>query len=163
MQEATNLFDALKQSNQRIVFAESCTGGMVAFEMTQIPGVSEVFCGSAVTYREATKQKWLGVDAELIQDHTAVSAPVAHQMAAGALAQTPEADLAVANTGHLGPNAPEGFDGLVFIATAKNSKGKAQVRVEQHQLEKSKRAARQIEATQLVLRAAIQLASQKPS
>jgi nicotinamide-nucleotide amidase len=155
MQEATNLFDALKQSNQRIVFAESCTGGMVAFEMTQIPGVSEVFCGSAVTYRETTKQAWLGVDGETMQALTAVSAPVAHQMAAGAMSQTPEATLALSITGHLGPNAPEGFDGLVFIAVAKKVKGKTLVKVAHHQLTQTTRPKRQREATQLVLTTAI--------
>ncbi|KAA1258485.1 Nicotinamide-nucleotide amidohydrolase PncC [Rubripirellula obstinata] len=155
MQEATELIDALKQSNGKIVFAESCTGGMVASELAQVPGVSDVFCGSAVTYREATKQSWLGVDGETMQALTAVSAPVAHQMAAGALSQTPEATIAVSITGHLGPNAPEGFDGLVFIAVAKTVKGKTLVKVAHHQLTQTKRVQRQVEATQLVLTTAI--------
>lgn len=151
MQAATDLFEALKSANAKVVFAESCTGGMVACEMTKLPGVSEVFCGSAVTYREDTKQRWLGVDGETIQTLSAVSAPVAHQMASGVLSQTPEATLAVAITGHLGPQAPQGLDGCVFVAVAKIVKGKTVVKVTQHQLETTTRSKRQIEATTLVI------------
>ena len=157
MESARLLIEALKQSENKIVFAESCTGGMVACEMTKVPGASEVFCGSAVTYREDTKQRWLGVDGETIANLTAVSAPVAHQMASGALSQTPEATVAVSITGHLGPNSPHGFDGVVFIATARTIKGKVIVKVVGHELTKPKRAARLIEATELVLQAAIDL------
>jgi nicotinamide-nucleotide amidase len=128
---------------------------MAACELTKVPGVSAVFCGSAVTYREATKQSWLGVDGETIAALTAVSAPVAHQMAAGALSQTPEATIAVSITGHLGPDAPDGFDGVVFIAVAKTIKGKCVVSVAMHQLSESKRGKRQIEATTLVLTTAL--------
>ena len=155
MQIAVDLFAALKQSGNKIVFAESCTGGRVACEMASLPGVSEVFCGSAVTYREGTKQGWLGVDGETMAALTAVSAPVAHQMAAGALSQTPESTIAVSITGHLGPDAPDGFDGIVFVAIAKLVKGKTVVKVSQHQLTQSGRGKRQTEATELVLTTAL--------
>jgi nicotinamide-nucleotide amidase len=156
MQAATDLFEALKSANAKVVFAESCTGGMVAFEMTKLPGVSTVFCGSAVTYREDTKQRWLGVDGETMQSLSAVSAPVAHQMASGVLSQTPEATLAVAITGHLGPQAPQGLDGCVFVAVAKIVKGKTVAKVTQHQLETTTRSKRRFEATALVLSTAIE-------
>lgn len=88
--------------------------------LADVPGISEHFCGSAVTYRNETKAQWLGV----ARDHLAnpkigpVSPHVAEQMCLGALERTSEADLAAAITGHLGPNAPVEMDGIVFIATA---------------------------------------------
>ncbi len=109
--------EQLKAKRLRIVFAESCTAGLLAATLGQVPGISESLCGSAVTYRNATKAGWLGVDTKLLDDPaiTAVSDPVARQMARGVLQMTPEADLAVSVTGHLGPDAPAGQDGLVFV------------------------------------------------
>ena len=150
------LFETLLEHECRIVFAESCTGGMVACEMTKIAGVSEVFCGSSVTYRSDTKQQWLGVSGETMDQLTDVAAPVAHQMAQGALKQTPEADIAVSVTGHLGP---EGFDAVVFIGVARLRKGKVAVKVERYMLETNTRAKRQVEATVVVLEAAVRAAS----
>ncbi|TWT50311.1 Nicotinamide-nucleotide amidohydrolase PncC [Rubripirellula amarantea] len=149
------LFEKLSDAGSRIVFAESCTGGLVAAEMAKIAGVSEVFCGSAVTYRNDTKVRWLGVDAETIANLSAVSPPVAHQMAKGVLQQTPEADLAVAITGHLGPDAPDGLDGLVLIGLARTIKGKVVVKVTEHHLESSSRTERQLEAMLVVVQSAL--------
>lgn len=148
MSFANDLYRKLKKSNVRIVFAESCTAGMAACEFAKIPGASDILCGSLVTYRIDSKVRWLGVDGETIELLTAVSPPVAHQMAKGALSQTPEANLAVSITGHLGPGAPPEQDGYVFIGLAKRSSG--QVTVSQHQLSSSKRTERQTEATELV-------------
>ena len=156
---AQRLYESLTDREKRVVFAESCTGGMVASEMTKISGVSDVFCGSAVTYRCDTKLQWLGVDGETLEMLTAVSAPIAHQMAQGTLKQTPEADFAVSITGHLGPNAPEGFDGLVFVGTARRIKGKVIVKVHQHHLETTGRANRLAEASACVLQAAMDVAA----
>jgi PncC family amidohydrolase len=85
-----------------VVTAESCTGGLVAHELTEIPGSSGYFLGGIVAYADATKRTGLGVPAELIERHGAVSAQVARSMAEGAR-QRLGADLAVAVTGIAGP------------------------------------------------------------
>ncbi|MEO1618050.1 MAG: nicotinamide-nucleotide amidohydrolase family protein [Planctomycetota bacterium] len=137
-------------SGQTLVLAESCTAGLIAATLSKTPGASAWLAGALVVYQEASKSAWLGVDAETIEEQTAVSAPVAHQMVTGALQQTPHASLAAAVTGHLGPNAPEGFDGKLFIAVCRRG---GRPRIWEHQLEKTKRVARQREAATLVLQA----------
>jgi PncC family amidohydrolase len=115
---AAELVGRLKRQNLKIVFAESCTGGLAAAMMTGVPGVSNYFCGSAVTYRIDTKSQWLGIDADLINAHTPESPETSLAMAIGILDRTPEADVAVAVTGHLGPNAPPEKDGIIYVAIA---------------------------------------------
>ncbi len=129
----------LKAKRLRIVFAESCTAGLLAATLGQIPGISESLCGSAVTYRNATKAGWLGVDTKLLDDPaiTAVSDPVARQMAKGVLQMTPEADLAVSVTGHLGPDAPTDQDGLVFVGIAQRKQSEQDIIVHRIELESS--------------------------
>ena len=158
--EAIQLANLLASTNQRVVFAESCTGGLVAALLAQVPGVSEHFCGSAVTYREATKRLWLGVSAEDLAKFTAQSEQIALQMATGVLVQTPEADIALSIVGHLGPDAPVDIDGVVFvgIATRESDQSTAGT-VTRHTLDASDREARQIEAARLVLQHAIQAIS----
>ena len=150
--EALRLVEQLAERNQRVVFAESCTGGLVAATLAQVPGVSEVLCGSAVTYREATKSAWLGVSADDLSQYSAVSEPVARQMALGALEHTPEADLAASVTGHLGPDAPPELDGIIYIALAQRADSKPNiVSVTRHQLSETTRVVRQQEAACLVI------------
>jgi len=111
----------LRQTNRKIVFAESCTGGLVSGALTKIPGISNFHCGGVVVYRNETKQAYLGIPAALLKDPGPVSPEVAEIMATKVLQRTPEADLAAAVTGHLGPNAPAKLDGLVFIAVARRA------------------------------------------
>ena len=96
--------------------AESCTGGMVAERITSVPGASDVFAGSVVTYSNALKQHLLGVSDELLQRHGAVSAEVAAAMASGARVHL-GADIAVAVTGIAGPDGgtPDKPVGLVYL------------------------------------------------
>jgi len=156
--QAARLFERLVEHNERVVFAESCTAGLIAATLAEVPGVSEFLCGSAVTYREATKQAWLGVSADDLAKHTAVSEPVAQQMALGVLAQTPEAHIAASVTGHLGPSAPPGFDGVVYIALARRtSAGPTIVSVTRHQLRETMRRERQQEAASMVIRLVVEL------
>ncbi len=108
----------LKQQNLKVVFAESCTGGLVAGALTQVPGISDHHCGGVVVYRNATKRAYLGIPARLLKDPGPVSEVVAREMAARVLGLTPEADIAASVTGHLGPGAPPELDGVVFIAVA---------------------------------------------
>ena len=110
--------------------AESCTGGMVASRLTGVPGSSEVFLGSVVAYANGVKEAGLGVPAELIAEHGAVSAEVAAAMAAGARERL-GADVAVAVTGVAGPGGgtAEKPVGLVF-AHAVGPDGEKSVRTE---------------------------------
>ena len=106
------------QTGLRFVFAESCTSGLCAASVGSQPGISEFFCGSHVTYRNDSKAKWIDVNPKTLEQVGPVSRQVAQQMATGALGNTPEADIAIAITGHLGPQAPAGLDGLLFIGAA---------------------------------------------
>jgi nicotinamide-nucleotide amidase len=87
----------------RIATAESCTGGMLAARLTELDGASGYVCGGAVTYTNESKTKVLGVPAELIEAHGAVSPEVAEAMADGALEQY-DADIGVGITGIAGPS-----------------------------------------------------------
>ncbi len=92
----------LKSHGLMMTTAESCTGGLIAGACTDVSGSSDWFERGFVTYSNAAKTELLGVPAELIHQHGAVSEPVARSMAAGALAHSP-AQLAVAVTGVAGP------------------------------------------------------------
>ena len=96
--------------------AESCTGGMVAARLTAVPGASEAFRGSVVSYADDVKEESLGVEAELIAEHGAVSAEVAAAMAHGARERL-GVDVAVAVTGVAGPGGGSEAKpvGLVFV------------------------------------------------
>lgn len=122
---AATLVKQLAKRKAKIVFAESCTGGLASGELTKIPGVSAHHCGGMVVYREETKQQYLGISAKLLKEKGAVSAEVAQSMALNVLQKTPEATIAAAVTGHLGPNAPEELDGVVYLASALRGQGKA--------------------------------------
>ena len=116
----------LKQKNLKVVFAESCTGGLVAGSLTRVPGISDYHCGGMVVYRNATKQAYLGISARLLKNPGPVSEVVAREMAVRVLDLTPEADISAAVTGHLGPDAPPELDGVVFIAVAIRQKAPKQ-------------------------------------
>lgn len=108
----------------RIVLAESCTCGLAAAALGRVPGISQFFCGSSVTYRAPTKTAWLDVPAAMWQQYTAESPVVAETMAWQILQRTPEAQWSAAITGHLGPGAPrdpQGHDltGTVHLAVAR--------------------------------------------
>ncbi|WP_423414633.1 CinA family protein [Hyphomicrobium sp. B1] len=116
---AKHLIDTLRDQNRTLTTAESCTGGLVAAAITAVPGSSDVFYGGFVTYSNDAKEHMIGVDAELIKHHGAVSEAVAHAMAECAVSTT-GADLAVSITGIAGPGggSPHKPVGLVYIAVA---------------------------------------------
>jgi len=116
----------LKQQNLKVVFAESCTGGLVAGALTQVPGISDHHCGGVVVYRNETKRAYLGISERLLKNPGAVSEVVAREMATRVLDLTPEADVSGAVTGHLGPGAPPELDGVVYIAIARRQTGNKQ-------------------------------------
>jgi nicotinamide-nucleotide amidase len=107
----------LSVRKQMIVTVESCTGGLIAGALTDVPGSSEAVHGGFVTYANEAKQAMVGVPAELIEKHGAVSEPVARAMAEGALRSTAVA-VAIAVTGIAGPGGgTEGKPvGLVHFA-----------------------------------------------
>ncbi|MFZ4470151.1 MAG: CinA family protein [Pirellula sp.] len=107
----------LRESRKRIVLAESCTGGAIAANFTVVPGVSEVFCGSMVVYRNDSKTQWLGLDPAILADPKIgpVSAQTSELLARQVLAHTPEADFALAITGHFGPDAPAHLNRRIFV------------------------------------------------
>lgn len=118
--ETLILYASLQRFNHRLVLAESCTAGLVAAELGGIPGISNHLCGSLVVYRNDSKIRWLGIDPATLEDtHVGpVSETVTLALAESALQRTPEATLAGAITGHLGPGAPEHLDGIIYCAIA---------------------------------------------
>ncbi len=100
-----------------LAVAESCTGGLIAHLLTDVPGVSEVLIEAVVAYSNGSKVRRLGVPAELIRRHGAVSGEVARAMARG-VARTSGADLGVAVTGIAGPSGGSRTKplGLCFMA-----------------------------------------------
>jgi nicotinamide-nucleotide amidase len=97
--------------------AESCTGGLISQRLTEVPGSSVYFMEGVVTYSNDAKTRSLGVDAELIETHGAVSAEVAEAMAEG-VRRRADTDFGIAVTGIAGPGggSPEKPVGLVYIA-----------------------------------------------
>jgi nicotinamide-nucleotide amidase len=116
------LQQALQQSRLTIATAESCTGGLVAAALTDLPGSSEYFLGGIVTYANDAKLSILGVEQSTLSTHGAVSPEVAEEMARGA-ARVFGADVAVSVTGIAGPE-PEGPKpvGLTFVAACRGER-----------------------------------------
>ncbi|MEP1198734.1 CinA family protein [Tateyamaria sp.] len=106
MSLSTQVLDAAKERGIMIATAESCTGGMVAAALTDIPGSSAVFERGFVTYTNQAKIDMLGVSPATLDAHGAVSEEVAREMAAGALSHAP-VNLTVSITGIAGPGGSE--------------------------------------------------------
>ncbi len=102
VETASTLLDVCRRAGLTIATAESCTGGLVAALLTEIPGSSDVFDRGFVTYSNAAKQDLLGVPGDLLADFGAVSEPVARAMAEGAL-NFSSAKISIAITGVAGP------------------------------------------------------------
>ena len=120
LDEAAALLDLLRARGLTLATAESCTGGLIAAALTSAAGSSDVVACGFVTYSNTAKTAMLGVPAETIAAHGAVSEAVALRMAEGALRGS-EADLAVAVTGIAGPGggSPEKPVGLVWFGAAR--------------------------------------------
>ena len=113
----------LMDQGKTLAIAESCTGGLIASRITDVPGSSEVFHYGFVTYANQAKRDLIGVIGEDISEHGAVSEPVVCQMAEGAL-QRGDAELAVAVTGIAGPAGgnKEKPVGTVFLGIAERGR-----------------------------------------
>lgn len=116
---ARRLFDVCVERGLTVATAESCTGGLVAHSITEIAGSSTYYLGGFVTYADDVKRDQLGVGADLLAAHGAVSAQVARAMAEGARTRI-GTDLAVAITGIAGPGggSDEKPVGLTYVAVA---------------------------------------------
>jgi nicotinamide-nucleotide amidase len=113
------LVNLLAERNKTLALAESCTGGLLANRITNVPGASNVFVAGYVVYSNEAKIDALGVDPNLIQQHGAVSEPVAWAMADGARKRA-HSDFAISTTGIAGPSggSAEKPVGTVFVALA---------------------------------------------
>jgi nicotinamide-nucleotide amidase len=109
----------LMSKNATLATAESCTGGKIAQVITSVPGASNYFKGSVVSYATETKISVLGISSELIKEHSVVSFEVAKEMALAAKKMM-NTDYAIATTGNAGPSKGDGNSeiGTVFIAIA---------------------------------------------
>ena len=116
---AERLQDACIERGLTVALAESCTGGLVADALTDIPGSSGYFLGGIVSYADATKERLLAVPPEVVAAHGAVSAQVARAMAEGARARF-EAAIAASVTGIAGPDGGSEAKpvGLTYVAVA---------------------------------------------
>ncbi len=99
---AERVLDLLKQQGKTLATAESCTGGLIASMLTRIAGSSAAFHAGYVTYADQIKQRALGVESGVLEQHGAVSEAVVRQMAVGAMARS-DADYAIAVSGIAGP------------------------------------------------------------
>ena len=117
---AERLGATLLAAGRRLATAESCTGGGIAYRVTDIAGSSEWFDRGFITYSNAAKEQMLGVSADTLREYGAVSAATAEAMVAGALRNS-DADLAVAVTGVAGPGGgtAEKPVGTVWFAWAR--------------------------------------------
>jgi nicotinamide-nucleotide amidase len=116
---ASVVLKRLGQAGQTLSVAESCTGGGLGAQLTEVPGASSVMLGGVISYANAIKRDLLAVPEQLLEQHGAVSAPVAEAMALGVRRLT-GSDWALSVTGIAGPDGgtPEKPVGLVFVAVA---------------------------------------------
>jgi len=125
----TMIEDVVKELIKRkitISFAESCTGGSLASALTRIPGSSNIFKGSFVTYSIEYKEKYLGVRPDVIKEFGVVSREVAEEMCFGLYSET-GTDIAVSTTGNAGPTAGDEKEpvGTIFVGIKYQNKMKS--------------------------------------
>ncbi|HDO19634.1 MAG TPA: CinA family protein [Thermoplasmatales archaeon] len=113
----------LKERNLKVATAESCTGGLVAHTLTNIPGSSEYFEMGVISYSNRAKIEFLGVSSSIIEKHGAVSEQTARAMAEG-IRNTAKVDIGISTTGIAGPGGgtKEKPVGLVYVAISTRDK-----------------------------------------
>lgn len=118
---AQHIIERLSLENKKITFAESCTGGLLAYYFTKENGASTIFDGSLVTYSNELKENWLAIESELVEKYGAVSYEVVREMSDGAL-NVSHADFALSISGIAGDGggSDEKPVGTVFIGVRSN-------------------------------------------
>ncbi len=162
--EARGLLDELRRCGLKIATAESCTGGLIAGLLTEIPGSSDVVERGFVTYSNDAKMESIGVPGHLISTLGAVSKEVAIAMAEGALVNS-MADVAVAVTGVAGPGGGTALKpvGLVHIAAARLGGATMHQECRFGTLSRSEIRLRTIGAALDLVRRAVQNCAERPS
>jgi nicotinamide-nucleotide amidase len=145
--KAREVVEANRKAGRRVAIAESCTGGLVAAAITEIPGSSEMFEAAFVTYSNAAKIGQLKVSEELVETFGAVSVATAWAMARGALLAS-EADVAVAITGVAGPGGGTAAKpvGTVVFARAERDADPARIVADQKQFDETERSGVRLQA-----------------
>lgn len=131
---ARQVVDANRAIGRRVALAESCTGGLVAAALTEVPGSSDVLEAAFVTYANEAKTTLLGVNSDLLETFGAVSIAVAWSMAQGAVKRS-GADVAVAITGIAGPEGGSARKpvGTVVFARAERGADPADIHADRKQ------------------------------
>lgn len=124
--DVRDMIDLLRSKGLTLSLAESCTGGLIGATITDMPGASDVFMGSAVTYSNESKMSILGVSERALAEHGAVSEETAVEMAEGSL-KAYGSDVALSVTGIAGPGGATDTKpvGLVYMAITDGIRTKA--------------------------------------
>ena len=113
----SNIFKILTEKNKTLSIAESCTGGLIASSITDVPGSSKIFLGGVIVYATAMKKKILKIP-EKVFNYGVISEQMAEAMALSVKSLT-GSDYSIATTGNLGPDTMENKPaGLIYIAVA---------------------------------------------
>jgi nicotinamide-nucleotide amidase len=135
---------------RKIVLAESCTGGLVAAALTEVPGSSAVLDRSFVTYSNEAKNEMLGVSSDIIEAFGAVSVACVYAMAQGALARS-KADVAVAISGIAGPDGGSPEKPVGTVVFARLVRGEDQPEAEHRVFDDKTRSGVRVQATLVAL------------
>jgi len=147
---AARVIEENRAAGRKVTLAESCTGGLVAAALTEIPGSSAVLDRGFVTYSNEAKKEVLGVPDDIIDTFGAVSAATAWAMAQGALKNS-EADVAVSISGIAGPEGGSEMKPVGMVVFARCIRDSEEVNAEERQLDASSRAAVRHQATLVAL------------
>ena len=115
------IVDYLKKSNKTISFAESCTGGSLSKKIVLIPGASDVFQGSIVSYSNNSKINILNIKNQDLKKHSVVSEKISKEMAINVM-KLFKSDYSISTTGNAGPNSSDNISNIgdCFISIAYN-------------------------------------------
>lgn len=157
----------LRDEEQTIAVAESCTGGLVGSLITDVVGSSEYFIGGIISYMNQSKLQSLAVSREALEQHGAVSKPVAREMAQH-IRDEANATWGVSTTGFAGKSAEASGEppGSVYIGIAFAGEFESKTSfslVEHHQFEGNRRALKERIAKQALESVSVQIQSRRPS
>ncbi len=147
---ATRVVEENRAAGRKIVVAESCTGGLVAAALTEVPGSSAVLDRGFVTYSNEAKNEMLGVSKDIIEAFGAVSVACVYAMAQGALARS-KADVAVAISGIAGPDGGSPEKPVGTVVFARLVRGEEQPEAEHRVFDEQTRSGVRVQATLVAL------------